>query len=410
MIVLIDASNSGVSGDMLLGALIDLGGDVKKLEHLRDEIRALDPLYRDFSFEVENVIRAGIRARLIRVSEGGSGEVRGDQVIDNVRRVALKLISDKRAQSIALNAVNTLLEAECRIHGSTPREIHFHELSAADTIFDVVGFGLLLEDLNLLDARFVITPIAVGGGQVTFSHGTFAVPAPAVMEILTKFNMPFIYGPHESELATPTGTAILAALSPVHVADNIIVPERIGYGAGERDFPNVPNVLRLVIGKSASDSHQTTDEVVVLETNLDDVTGEVTGHLTEKLLASGAKDVTVVPTLGKKGRPAFVLQVISDIYNYERLVVDLMRESGTLGVRVQRVMRVIAERTMEEVSVEILGRRFTVRVKRSFVKGRLLNVKPEFEDLKRVSEETGLPLREVQRIVERALNLGSGTG
>ena len=238
--------------------------------------------------------------------------------------------------------------------------------------------------------------MAVGGGVFKFSHGIVSVPAPATLSILQSKNFPFHGGPIENELATPTGTSLLVNLvNEVNSFYPSIVPLRVGYGAGTKEHPELPAVLRLTLGK-AMDGCILRDEIAVLETNIDDTTGEVLGYAVDKLLSEGAKDVSIIPAYTKKNRPAQIIKVIADQKDVAHLSDILIAETGTLGVRVYYCERHIITRELFMVDLLVMGNKETVKVKVSKnAHGEIIRIKPEFEDLKRLAEKTKKPLREL---------------
>ena len=267
-----------------------------------------------------------------------------------------------------------------------------------DTIGDLVGSSIAFSSIH--PDIVISTPISVGRGYVKTEHGLMPVPAPATLEILRRTDLLFQGGVSHSELLTPTGAAILGHF--VHRSVASLPPLRItetGYGAGSRDL-SVPNVLRASLGEPAMEL--ATDMVGVLETNVDNVTGEILGNLIEVLMTEGARDVTIIPTLMKKGRAGHLIRVITAPEDVQRMAYLLMRETGTLGVREMEVrMRYIASREKEKMKVKIRGKEREVGVKigRS-ADGELLNIAAEFEDAKRVAGELNMPVKDVIKIVE----------
>lgn len=329
-----------------------------------------------------------------------------------------KIISDKRFQGLkeaktilhgsslrkealenALRALDILASAESRVHGVPKEEIKFHEVGALDALADIAGSCAALQSLGV--KRVLSLPLSVGGGFISAHHGCLPVPGPAALEILRAFKIPWKGGPVEMELLTPTGAALLAAIVDDFLPDYpLIRVECTGYGAGSRDL-SVPNTLRGVIGEIGHDHHG--DTVVQLETNVDDVTGEVLGYLIELLMDSGALDVSLTPAIMKKGRSGWVIRVIARHDDIDRISRLIMRETGSLGLRVfPSLHRHTAERESKPVDVEIKGTVYRAAVKVSMIEGEILNVKPEFEDCKRIALETGLPLRAVMKKVEEA--------
>ncbi|KYH42454.1 MAG: hypothetical protein AYL31_001430 [Candidatus Bathyarchaeota archaeon B26-1] len=402
VVTLVDCRVAGISGDMFLGALIDLGADSEKvvdaIESLKDHIEGC----RRVEVDIRDVVRGGFRAKKVDFrAEMEKPEMKGIDLIRVVEEAAADLGLREEAKRFASKTVRTLVSAEAKLHGATVREVHLHEAGMFDTPAEIVGSAVALEGLGLFDGKVYSTPVAVGGGAFKFSHGVVSSPAPATLEILRSKGFPMIGGPVESELATPTGVSILVNLVDEAVSFYPpIKPRAVGYGAGARDFAGVPNVLRIVVGEPL-DYGLLRDEVAVIETNLDDVTGEVVGHVAEKILREGARDVSILPAFMKKGRPGHIVKVIADLDDAERLSRILMEETGSLGVRVYPCGRRILLRRSIPVEVEVGGVKATVSVKvAKDSRGRIVQVKPEYEDARRLSEETGLPLKEILRLAE----------
>jgi len=301
----------------------------------------------------------------------------------------------------ALAIFELLGEAEASVHGSDLADTHFHEVGADDAIADVVGAALLLADLGV--ERVVTTPLSAGGGEASFSHGTYPVPTPAVVELAERADWSLRGGPVDAELLTPTGAAVLAhvaegveALPPVDVAAS-------GYGAGGYDFPEHPNVLRAIVGDGGGRLRR--DDITVLETHLDDATPEVLGDLQDSLAEVGARDVTVLPATMKKARPGHLVKVVVKPADAERVARRLAAETGTLGVREHGAgHRFVADRAFETATVDVDGEAFEVAVKvATDAAGERLDVSAEYDDAAAVARETGLPVREVMRRAEAAV-------
>jgi len=442
---------TGASGDMLLGALLAAGADREALA----PVEAADRL--DARYDVGETTRNGIRATTVTVRlgddhgrqadhDGGDGGHSHDhdhghsrehgrsdghdhgnqhshdhdhdhdhaegsgpnrtyaEVLDVVASMDLApgVESDARA------VFELLGEAEAAVHGTDLASTHFHEVGADDAIADVVGACLLLDDLGV--ERVVTTPVAAGGGEVSMSHGTYPVPAPAVLNLAAEASWELEGGPVEAELLTPTGAALLA-----HFAEGVetlppLRVERVGYGAGGYDLPDHPNVLRATVGESTGSLVR--DEVRVLETNLDDATPETLGSLQETLADVGARDVTVVPTAMKKSRPGHLVKVIVEPADAERVARRLAEETGTLGVRDSGARhRWVANRRFVPTTLLVDGERHEVAVKvASDTSGAVYDVSAEHDDALAVARETGLAVREVARRAERAAREGGATG
>ena len=395
-VLVIDPRNSGIAGDMFLASLIDLTGDLSVLSDLENEINRLENC-RKFRVEVreDNV---GIRAKILDITIDERRLKNPEELKKAVNTVSKNIDVSNRALKIVDSIIGDLIEVEGRLHG---RDFHLHEIASLDTIFDVVGSVIILDRQGFLDGDIYATPPVLGSGFVNVEHGRVAVPAPATLEILRKHRLRFLNFSVEAELTTPTGAAILANVTN-SIVDFVppMTPLRIGYGAGTRRFSNLMNVLRIIEGE---DFKAVNDRIVMIETNVDDVSGEVVGHVVNKLLAEGAVDVFVTQAIGKKNRPVNVISVIANHKNYERLVELLMEETGTIGVRIYETPRLVAERVKEKIEVEVGGKKYLVTVKKSTLGERTINLKPEYEDLRRISEDARVPLRVVWREVNKVL-------
>ncbi|MCW7074371.1 MAG: nickel pincer cofactor biosynthesis protein LarC [Candidatus Methanospirare jalkutatii] len=414
---------SGAAGDMVLGALLDLGVPEKKVA---DAVSAFG-----LRMDVQEVVRGGIKAKRVKfarnATEGERSGKKGMSYGEIVRLLRESGLSESIVSS-ALNIFERIANAEARVHGVPKEKLHFHELGGLDTLGDLVGCVVAFTEISGVAGgvveRVLSLPVSVGGGFVRTAHGEIPVPAPATLEILRSAGIPFKGGPVNAELLTPTGAALLA-----HFVDRFVrfLPEmrveRTGYGAGEAEFKETANVLRVSLGSASAtavaavESEEALlfrDAIEVLETNVDDVTGEVLGNLIEVLLAEGAKDVSIVPALMKKGRAGHIIKVIVSPKDAERIAYRIMRETGTLGVRVMGVKhRFLARREVKRVRVKLRGLEREISVKFAFdAKGSLLNVSAEFEDARRIASETGVPLREVMHLAEETARreIASGVG
>jgi len=401
-ILIIDCQVSGIAGDMLLGALIDLGADINKVTSAIKSLENPEFGYKNVKIDLSHVMRGEFKATQINIV-AESNPKSGTKLISIVENAVSDLKLSLRAKKFVSEAIHTLVSVEADLHKTSFDDAHLHEISLVDTAAEILGVAVALEDLELFDSRIYSTPLAVGGGTFQFSHGVVSSPAPATLAILQSKNFPFHGGPVEAELATPTGASILVNLvDEVSVYYPAIVPLKLGYGAGTKNFPGVPTVLRLTIGESL-DAGFLRDEIAVLETNLDDTTGEVLGYTIDKLLAEGAKDVSMIPMYTKKNRPGQIIKVISeqkDVQNLSRILID---ETGTLGVRVYYCERHIINRELHMVDLLLMGNKETVKVKvAKNHNGEIIRIKPEYEDLKRLAEKTKKPLRELLDLVVSA--------
>lgn len=400
-VAVIDCQMAGVSGDMVVGALLDLGAEVTKVVEAMKSVKGCMKRCKNVEVIIKDVARRGIHAKKVDVKAEEAPETTGAELIEATVNCIEDLKLSVEAKRFASDSVNTLVNAEAKVHGKSVEEVHLHEAGLVDTPAEIVGAAVALEDLNFFNAKVYSTPIAVGGGLFRFSHGMVSSPAPATIEILRSKGFPMIGGPIESELATPTGASLLVNLAREVVRFYpLIKPTAIGYGAGTKDFAEMPNVLRITLAETL-DYQLLKDEISVLETNLDDVTGEIIGHTIDRLLQEGARDVSVIPMFTKKSRPGQILKIITDKTAVERLSRVLIEETGTLGVRVYPCERHILNR--ESVPVEILiddMKEFVnVKVARDG-RGEIVHIKPEYDDIKRVAEKTSKPLREITELVK----------
>jgi uncharacterized protein (TIGR00299 family) protein len=398
-ILIIDCQASGVAGDMILGALIDLGANTDKIVSAIKSLEKPEFGYTNIQVKIGKVMRGEFQATQIDTTSQTATKRHGNQLIDIVEKAAATLNLSAKAQQFASKTIRTLIGVEAKLHKTSFEDAHLHEVALVDTAAEILGVAVAADDLGLFEAKIYATPLAVGGGTVKFSHGITSVPAPATLAVLQSKNFPFHGGPIEAELATPTGAAIL-----VNLVDEVsrfypaLVPLKVGYGAGTKDFGQMPAVLRLTLGNSAVDDGGR-DEIAVLETNIDDATGEVIGYTIDKLLREGAKDVSIIPMYTKKNRPGQIIKVIADQKDAQHLSKVLIDETGTLGIRVYYCQRHIITREVHSVDLTINGNKEPVKIKiAKNNQGQIINLKPEYEDLKRLAKKTGQPLRELSEL------------
>jgi len=364
---------AGVAGDMLLGALLHAGADA---EGLGSGVRGLG---LGLDLETETVTRHSLAARSVRVI---SDEGHVHRTWPDVRELIDKAELPARARARAQAVFAALAEAEGRVHGIDPEQVHFHEVGAADAIADVCGIALALESLGI--DEIVCSPLPLGRSLAKTDHGTIPLPAPAVLELLR--GAPLRGVDLDVELVTPTGAAVVSALASEFGPVPAMRLESIGYGAGSRDLAELPNVVRVLVGETV-EQHGRAHDVSLIETNLDDLSPEFVPDVVEACFGAGALDVWVTPVQMKKGRPGIVLSALAPPVEEQAVAEALLGESGTLGVRVNTVRRWELERRWR--TVEVSGRQ--VRVKIGSLNGRALRVAPEHDDCAAVAAETGQP-------------------
>jgi uncharacterized protein (TIGR00299 family) protein len=373
---------SGVSGDMLLGAMLDAG---LALDELRSTLSTL-PI-GGYAFTAEKVSRAGIAAThaVVDVNDEQPARTLAD-VLGIIAASAIHELDKEGATAV----FRRLAESEAKVHGTTPDAVHLHDVGAVDAIIDIVGAVAGLRLLGVKDLYCSSLPTA--SGETGSAHGTLPVPAPATLELLARAGATIRAVAGSGELVTPTGAAIVTTLAKFSPPEMTI--ESVGYGAGARDPSDRPNVLRLWIGEGAP--VRETRPMLLIETNIDDMTPEMLAYVHEKLLTAGAADAWFTPVQMKKNRPGMMLSVICSEADEEAIARLLLRESSTLGVRVRPVHRWEADR--EVVEFESSVGPAVVKVKR--LPGEPPQVAPEYEACKRLAETCGLPIAEVYRIVQ----------
>ncbi len=435
---------SGISGDMFLGALIDAGVSPELLE---DTVKALDIGAR---VEVSKVVRGGISASKVDVYANGEkdlprevfweqrehgqshehgkehdhhhdGEIgwscgsappptgrspvstkqhnhQHSRGLTEIRHIIEKAAISSNAKSTAITIFEALGQAEAAIHNTTIDQVHFHEVGAVDAMVDIVCAAVGAESLAI--EEWLCSPLNVGGGTVKCAHGTLPVPAPATLKLLQ--DAPVYSSGPQVELVTPTGAAIVKTLSARFAPFPAMKIERSGYGAGTRDFPEHPNLLRITIGEGApaddasispSTSATSNDKIAVLEANLDDLSPQVLAYAMERLLAEGALDVFSIPVQMKKSRPGALLTVLAKLEDANRLTRTIFAETTTLGVRRREEQRQTLSRRWETVDTT-WG---PVRIKIANMNGSISNYAPEYEDCKTLAEAQHVPLRTVMQ-------------
>ncbi|MCI4438976.1 nickel pincer cofactor biosynthesis protein LarC [archaeon] len=407
-VVYIDAYTSGVSGDMILAALVDLGADEQKIREEVLKVSSLLSGVKEVSVSFEETSLMEFRGKKLVVSAVEDVQRReGKEILEVLEKYkALSNLSEKAKKKVE-EIFLTLLSAEAKVHKESIEEVDLHESGSVDTFIDVVGTVTALDSLGLFNnCKIVSSPLAVGGGTITFSHGTVSVPAPATLEILTRKNFPFRGGPINFELTTPTGAAIVTNIAEEVLEQYpLMKPIKIGLGIGSINEKGFVDVLRVILGEQ-NDKIYSNDKVIMVETNVDDVDGETLGFLIEKVMEEGAKDITILPGITKKNRPMYLISVMCDLNNYEKIVETLFNETKTLGVRIKEVDRITLQRETKKIEVEIKEKKFEVTIKViKGLNGKTFRAKPEFEDVKRIAKELNMPITEIKKIIAEKINL-----
>lgn len=374
---------SGISGDMTLGALIDVGVD-------RDAILSgIRSLALPIEIEVEKVRKGGFASTQVRIE---APREENHRFLPEIQEILARGSLTSGQRELALRIFQRLAEAEAKAHGMPVEKVHFHEVGALDSIADIVGSAIGLDLLGI--DHFSSRSVPTGQGMVRCAHGMMPIPAPATAELLK--GVPIAATSIKAELTTPTGAAILTSVVNEWIEQPVMVVEQIGQGAGRREFEDQPNLLRLFVGSRAETRGEAS--IWVLETNLDDLPAEIIGYCYDQLLAAGALDVFTTPVYMKKNRPGIVLSVLASGHTVSALEEVIFRETTTLGIRKYPVERSTLARKSEIVQTP-WG---PVRGKVSWFKKEEPAFSPEFEDCARIARAHAIPLREVQAAAAKA--------
>jgi len=377
---------AGISGDMTLGALVSAG---IRFDELVAELKKLG--LSGYELAARHIERSGIVATHVDViiSESPAYHRHLKDINELIEKADLSGRIKERAKKIFWE----IAVAEAKVHNSTTDAIHFHEVGALDSLVDIVGTAICLEKLSI--EHVYSSPVRVGsGGFVNTEHGKIPIPTPATVEILKGY--PAVLTDIPFELTTPTGAAIIKALSAGVLTTERMKVESIGYGAGTREMEEVPNILRVLVGEL--EAHDAWDEIVCVETNIDDMNPEIHPYVLDKLLAAGALDAFLTPVIMKKGRSGILLSTLTERSKLDAILSLLFHETSTLGVRILPIERRKLPRMQKEVATS-LG---TITVKCVLYDGRERLI-PEHEECRRIAGEKNIPLKEVYSILEREL-------
>jgi uncharacterized protein (TIGR00299 family) protein len=377
---------AGISGDMTLAAFVSAG---VSLEELSNDLHELS--LGDFELIGKHVQRSAISATHLEVLV--TREPHYHRHLKDIRFIIEQSSLSGLVKERAVLMFTVIAEAEAKVHNTSVDHVHFHEVGAVDSIIDILGVALCLEKTGI--EHIYTSPVRLGsGGFVKTQHGTMPTPTPATLEILKGYPTILTSVPHE--LTTPTGAAIVKALSSGTLEDEILDVQAIGYGAGSREIPEIPNFLRVVIGNL--DNAYDRDELVCIETNIDDMNPQVYPYLIEKLLAAGAHDAYLVPIIMKKGRPGILLSVMASKQKMDDVASIIYSQTSTIGLRIHPLGR----RKLPRREVELKTSFGTIRAK-SVVRNGRDTIVPEFDECKRIAEKTGRPVLEIMRAIEHEL-------
>ncbi|MFX1354630.1 MAG: nickel pincer cofactor biosynthesis protein LarC, partial [Promethearchaeota archaeon] len=313
----------------------------------------------------------------------------------------------KLAKKYALNVLETLLQVEAEVHNSSVSDIHLHELSSVDTLVDILGVTKSLDELGYFKEDFNVycSKIPLGAGTIKTAHGVLAIPAPATIKMLENTDLLIQSGPIENELATPTGVALLVNLKPKYlIYSDAMSLNKVAYSTGAKEFKDFSNILRIFYGDIKSQTIQNHfkkyfEDITVLETDVDDVSGELLGNLVKILENEQVLDIQIIPSITKKNRPSHIIKVLCHPENSFELIETILKELGTLGVRFNTIRRVCIDREIIKAKIQAQEKTYDVSYKISYYMTdeykKIVNIKPEYEDLKKISVETGIPVKEL---------------
>ena len=401
MVIVIDPQIAGISGDMLLSSLVNLGADKNKIIEGIEKSQKFLSNSTIKKIDFQKIQKRGIEStELILEIDENISERKGIEIKKAILDSVNELNLPTKGKIFAESCINTLISSESKIHGISEDSVHFHEASSIDTLVDIVGITIALDDLKLFEEKIICLPVSVGSGTVSFSHGTMSNPTSAVLQIFKNSNLNIQGNNSKEELTTPTGACILVNLTnnPIEYYPSMNVSS-IGYGAGQKDFETFSNVLKIIQG---DENNFEIDTVKILETNIDDVSGEILGHLIEKIMDQGAKDVSIYPGITKKGRPTNLVCVICDDVKVDTIIDTLVLETGTLGIRISNSNRFIVPRSSHNFSLTFDGRAFEVNYKKSSHNGKT-HFKIEFNDLKNISNALDKPIVDIESFLRKEI-------
>jgi uncharacterized protein (TIGR00299 family) protein len=391
---------AGISGDMNLGAMLDLGVDQKYL------VKEFGKLAIDsYKIKVSKDKRGGITGTKVDVivtpqKKSSSRHHLPERTFRDITKTLKQSALSANVKKISMNIFTCLARAEGKIHGHKIDDVHFHEVGAIDSIVDIVGAAICLDYLKV--DQVISSPIQVGSGIIHCSHGTLPVPAPATAEIL--MGIPMKTGLVPFEATTPTGAAIIATTATSFTDRIDFITKKIGYGLGSKDSPVVPNVLRLFLGEIAANAAKADDpetgDALIIECNIDDMNPEFYDILMERLFTAGAHDVFFTPILMKKSRPAVTVSVLCDVSSQKVIEEVFWLNSSTFGLRSYKVAKSMLRREI----VKVKTRHGEISVKNGYLNNRIIKSKPEYEDCRQLAKESGVSIQDIYasiRLAER---------
>ena len=374
---------SGISGDMIIGSLLDLGLDFK---YLGNELKKLK--LKDYKISSKKVIKNGISATKFDVLESKNKHHHEEHNINEINKIINNSKLDKEIKDAIKKIFSRIAVAEAKVHNTSINKIHFHEIGAIDTIIDAAGAVIGFNKLGI--KKIYCSKLNTGTGFIYFSHGKWHVPAPATAEMLK--NVPIYHNNIQAELVTPTGAAIITTLSDSFGEMPSMNLEKIGYGAGTKDLRQ-PNVLRVFYGDSDEDFGNFDDKILVMETNIDNMNPEIFPYVIERLMENGALDAYLTQIMMKKNRPAIKITSLCVKEDIDVLSKIIFEETTTLGIRIFRAERKILQREIKTITT----RYGKIKIKISKLNGKIKNITPEYEDCVKIARKKKIPLKNIYK-------------
>ncbi|MBD3211319.1 MAG: nickel pincer cofactor biosynthesis protein LarC [Candidatus Lokiarchaeota archaeon] len=409
-IMYIDMINSGISGDLFLGALLGLVDNPNKIVENLIQLKVNLSGVKKLKIKL---VKEELNGIFVNKLDIGIEEKKHHRHVKDLKDALNTYLDDRNftedAKRYANEVLNSLIKAEAKVHDKLEENIHLHELSSVDTLIDILGVTHALEVLSFFDnnLRIYASKVPLGGGSVKAAHGILPVPAPATSKIIKDSRLIVYPGPIDQELTTPTGAALLVNLNPILNSPSMQI-QKESYSTGQKKFENFPNILRIFYGTQHSDEEQKSylfqyNQIVsIIETNIDDVSGELIGDFIS-LIEDDALDIHVIQSLTKKNRPGYIIKIICQPEKKLEIIDKTLKNLGTLGVRYHDIDRICVEREIRKKDIKIDGESHTIRYKASYVMKNddkiIINVKPEYEDLKALRKKTHYSIKELQMMI-----------
>lgn len=384
---------NGISGDMALASLVDAGVSLKTI---KDELKKLN--IDGYTITQKKVIKHSIKAKKINIK---IKETNHNRTFKSIKALIGTSSLSKKVKDLSIEIFLTLAKSEAKIHNTTIDKVHFHEVGAIDSIIDIVGTAIALCEIN---ADIILSsPLPLGTGFVETQHGIMPVPAPATLDMLR--NCPVVQTDIKGELTTPTGAAIIKTITSKFSSMPSFEIKKTGYGAGTKDFKEKPNIMRVVIGQGTGwgmgedKKNNENEEIIEINTNIDDDTSEKIAYVRDILLERCAMDAFLAPSYMKKGRLATLLTVLVKEKDLDEALNIIFNETSTIGIRYHKVQRTVLERN----NIKIKTRYGTVQCKETKKNGKTINIKPEFEDIKKIAKQKGLTVKAIEKEVVKTI-------